>query len=277
MEPLWCIGGDRRMLYTVRALRENGRSVQTYGVPELDDAPLPERISLLVLPFPSFLGGTLRAQNAIDAEALVRRTGAGSAVFGGLFGQHRAAFEARGAEVIELYGSEPLTTENAVLTAEGAIGLAIAHSPFALHGAQCLVIGCGRIGKALAARLHALHTNVTVAARSAADLAYIEAGGMRAEKTGLYRHGLGDYRFVFNTVPATVLTREQLAAVSPDCLLLELASKPFGFSVADCRALGLHARSAPSLPASFAAASAGAAYADSILRALQARERNDFS
>ena len=195
---------------------------------------------------------------------------AGSAVHrgGGLFGERRSALEAVGAAVHDLYGTEPLTTANAVPTAEGAVALALEHSPVTLHGSRCLVIGFGRVGKVLAEKLRALNAEVTVAVRKDGDEALAEAMGLHTDRTGSYRHGLGQYDFLFNTVPAPTLSNAQLDLLAPDALLIELASKPGGFSP-EHRANCLNA---PGLPGKFAPKTAGTLYANSILRILESEE-----
>lgn len=149
-----------------------------------------------------------------------------------------------------------------MLTAEGAIALAVLHSPYRLHGAPCLVIGYGHIGRVLANKLHGLSARVTVAARRPSDRAMAEAFGLEADETGRYARGLS-YHFVFNTVPAPVLTQDQLAALLPGCLLLELASAPGGIPA--CTRMDVTRIDAPGLPGKFCPASAGAAYAAAIL------------
>ena len=147
-------------------------------------------------------------------------------------------------------------------TAEGAIALAVLHSPYRLHGAPCLVIGYGHIGRVLANKLHGLSARVTVAARRPSDRATAEALGLEADETGRYARGLA-YHFVFNTVPAPVLTQDQLAALLPGCLLVELASAPGGIPA--CTRTDVTRIDAPGLPGRFCPASAGAAYAAAIL------------
>lgn len=266
MDAFQVVGGDRRSLWAARRLRECGAAVQTFGVPTMPDAALPERFERLVLPFPSFSGRRLRGEGEITADMLSERVSAQTLVFGGLLDAVRGEFETRGATVFDLYGTEPLTTENAALTAEGAIEFAMSHSEYVLQGAPCLVIGCGRIGKALALRLKGLNAVVTVTARNPADLAFAAACGFATDQSGVYQHGLNRYRFLFNTVPASVLSAAQLAEISKECLLIELASAPFGFSEALCRELGLRAYRAAALPAACAPADAGRAYADAVLR-----------
>ena len=124
-----------------------------------------------------------------------------------------------------------------------------------LQGKTMGLIGYGRIGKALASRLHALHAHVTVSARKSADLAAIEAAGLRADMTGSYLHGLAQYDCVFNTAPAPVLRQEHLGALRADCRIIDLASGSGGLE-ADApprlhyiHALGLPGKEAPATAA----------------------------
>ncbi len=261
----WCLGGDERSFYAAQYLKSRGLRVCCFGVPGMENSPLLERLERVILPFPSFQGALLRGKSAIPVEELLCRLGAGSCVYGGLLSSHAEVIRAHGGKPIDLYGAEPLTTENAALTAEGAICLAIGNSPVSLQGASCLVIGFGRIGKLLAQKLCALGARVTVATRKEADRALAEALGCLSEETGAYRHGLGQFDFLFNTVPAPVLSRAQLETFSPRCLMMELASQPGGFSPEDCKELGLSYLPAPGLPGRFSPKTAGALYAGHIL------------
>ena len=271
MEELWLIGGDTRSRWTAETLEQNGYAVRTYGVLQRVDSPLPEKFGVLILPFPSLRGSLVRGTE-LPAEELLQRLDGKSRVYGVQLGSWKQRFESLGATVTDVYGSEPLTTENAVLTAEGAIELAMRKSEIALHGAKCLVIGYGRIGKVLAQKLYALQADVTVSARKAGDWALIEAMGMKSDMTGRYLHGLREFDFVFNTVPAPILSDAQLKQVSKDCILLELASAPFGCSAEVCRSLGLNYLLASGLPGLYAPKTAGSLYARCILRNLMEGE-----
>lgn len=268
----WVVCGDARSRYAGEYLRSRGEKVLAYGVKGLEQQPLPAVFRQLILPFPSFEGGKLRGPEPLPVEELLCRLNADSCVFGGLLGAHRESMEQRGAHVFDLYGSEPLSTRNAVLTAEAALCLAVENSPQALQNAHCLVIGYGRIGKILAHRLQALSARVTVAARKAADRALAEALGHSSQQCGLYPEGLAQYSYIFNTVPAEVLSRAQLSQIGADCLLVELASPPGGFSQSLCRELGLRCLPASGLPGRFSPAAAGRLYAQSILNLSQGEE-----
>jgi len=261
---LWFLGGDARSRYAAQYLSKQGYAVQTCGVPECTDAPLAEQLSYVILPFPSFDGYHIR-NSSLAAEELLQRTHEHTKLFGGLFGAWQEVFCARGATVYDLYGSEPLTTANAVPTAEGAICLAIENSEITLHGASCLVVGFGRCGKVLAERLQALHAHVTVGLRSAKDAAMAHAQGFRTDTTGLWHYELSDYDFVFNTVPTAVFSSEQLGQIRPDCLVMELSN---GGILSEHQRF-LHYLYAPALPGRFCPKSAGILYAKSILGILE--------
>ena len=121
----------------------------------------------------------------------------------------------------DYYAPEAVQVLNAAITAEGAVGEAIRASRRTLWDSDALVLGYGRLGRALAARLRALGCRVTVYARRPESRAWAEAEGCRSlEDPG---EGRG-YDFLFNTVPEPILER-----APEDCLCLELASKPGGF------------------------------------------------
>lgn len=268
----WVLGGDARSYWAARHLQAGGYKVCCFGVPGATDTPLPFYIERLILPFPSVQGALVRGHSAIPMEEVLQHVDMDSTVYGGRLGPWREALEHHGARVCDLYGTEPLTTANAIPTAEGAIQLAMDQAPITLHGSRCLVIGFGRIGKILARKLHGLSANVTVAARNPADLALAEAMGLQTDLTGRYLHGLKQYDFIFNTVPATVLQKEDLDKLNPDCLLLELASLPGGFSQEDCKERGISYLFAPGLPGRCAPKSAGAIYAQNVLDDLRKEE-----
>ena len=95
---------------------------------------------------------------------------------------------------------------NAVPTAEGAIQIAMEELPITIHGARALVIGYGRLGRALSQRLAGLGAKVSVAARKFADLAWAESCGYGIEHTGQLEGWLCCYDLVVNTVPARILS-----------------------------------------------------------------------
>lgn len=120
----------------------------------------------------------------------------------------------------DYYAREEVQIENAVLTAEGAMAAAMAASERSIWKSRVLILGYGRIGRALAQRLRAMGAEVTVYARRPESRSWAEAEGC-AVLSSLPGQAEG-YDFVFNTVPQPLL--EHL----PEGLCVELASAPGG-------------------------------------------------
>lgn len=276
-EKFAVIGGDRRLTALAQALTEDGFAVSTYAVEGFAGGDLEAALrgaSVAALPLPSFdAAGGLIAQSgarvrAADIAALLTP---GMRVFGGKLGSEAAILAGSGAAVIDYLGLEQLTAANAVPTAEGAIQIAMERLPVTIQGCCALVIGWGRIGKILARKLALLGADVTVSARRGADAAMIAALGMQDETTGRFCRGLSRYDLIVNTVPARVLGRELLASARPDCLIIDLASKPGGVDFDAAAQLGRETVQALSLPGRVAPVSAGRLLRDAILGYLEQR------
>ena len=72
---------------------------------------------------------------------------------------------------------------------------------------------------------------MTVAARRLEPLAWAGAMGLEGMLLGEAEGWQRGYDLVVNTVPAPVVTRRELEELRPDCLILDLASKPGGGGV----------------------------------------------
>ena len=65
-----------------------------------------------------------------------------------------------------------------------AIAIAMNELPVTIDGASIPVVGYGRIGKLLAAKLKSLGANVTASARRDDDIAWIKASGINSARDG---------------------------------------------------------------------------------------------
>ena len=161
--------------------------------------------------------------------------------------------EKRGWKLLRVLKDENYTQENAALTAEGALFTAVARMNRALRGSQCLVIGYGRIGKALTGLLRGMGAVVTVAARR--EESRREAGENSVSMQEMPQV-LPRMDVVFNTVPAPILGEKELRQVKPQCVLIDLASAPYGIDRDAAEALGLNAFLESGLPGRYCPLSA---------------------
>ena len=144
--------------------------------------------------------------------------------------------------------------------------------PDTLWESRCLVLGFGRVGKQLSLRLQRLGARVTVAVRKDADRALLEALGLAHDTVAKYRSPLGQYRAIFNTVPAPVFTPAQYDTIDPTCVLIDLASAPGGIDASQCLRRSLQFTHARGLPGKTAPATAGRLIAQTVARTLIEQE-----
>lgn len=129
--------------------------------------------------------------------------------------------------LIDYFNNEEVKYQNAFLTAEAAISLAISKSLFTLKDSACLIIGFGRIGKLISKLLSPYTNNITISARKAIDLALIDTLGFKTIETDKITN-ISKYDIIFNTVPHLVLNSDVLTTVKHESLIIDLASKPGG-------------------------------------------------
>ena len=228
---IWVAGGDPRQAALAALLADDGHSVHTYALeqgagtkcePSLDGA---DRADCVVLPLPAAgADGKLNTPLSADSHELPEVLDAlrpGQLVCAGMAGEGlKRMAEERDLVLRDYFAREELAVLNAIPTAEGAIQIAMEELPITLHDARVLVVGCGRLGKALAPRLRALGARVW----------------------------LCSYDLVFNTVPARILGVEELAALKEGALVIDLASRPGGVDMDAAAALGVRVIWALSLP-----------------------------
>lgn len=164
--------------------------------------------------------------------------------------------------IVDLWQDEQLVEDNAVLTAEGAIAAAMQAGSRAIRECWCLVIGWGRIGRALTEMLVGLGADVTVASRSTSGRNRAIARGARAMDTADMH--IGGFDVIFSTPPVRVLNDVILKKADRNVMILDLASAPFGVDLKSAWAMGLRAWREPGLPGRYCPESA----AEVILRAM---------
>jgi dipicolinate synthase subunit A len=278
------IGGDMRQAKLAELLDGDGHETAVFaldkmrlneGVRQCDTAkeairdakcvvlplPLQSREGMLASPLSAGLHTVREILSAVSPEQFVCAGRADAA--------SREAAATLGLELTDYFEREELAVLNAVAAAEGALRLMMEETAVTLWGARCLVIGFGRIGKLLSHRLRGLGARVAASARTPADLAWIRAYGYDALETGKLDGRLGEFDAIVNTVPARVVWDARLAELKPDCLCLDLASKPGGVDFAAASRLGVRAMWALSLPGEVAPVTCGEIIRDTIYNILR--------
>lgn len=267
------IGGDLRQLYMVEELSKYNSEVYAFGLPESKCEginvfccnSLEQSLSYsdnIILPLPlsrddstiiaPLFDGTILLDDIINivkgSNKLLLVGKASDIVIGKL--------KENSIPVIDYFENEQLNIQNAILTAEGALALAINETKFSLYGSKCLVTGYGRIAKILSKHLATMGAKVTVAARNPNDLNWAEISGYSIAKIDDISKET-DTDIIFNTVPARILNEKTISKLNKNCLIIELASEPYGTDFAACNTHKIRYINAASLPGKVAPKSAG--------------------
>lgn len=276
------LGGDRRERRVMQALLEAGHQVTAWG---WEEAALPEgaqaapdvsaalgEADAAILPVPPLHEDgrlhTLLPQPLYLSDRSFRHARPGLPVLAGMVTPHLTCIASQCC-LSGLLSREEMARPLADATAEGALAEAIRLSGGLLYGASALVIGYGRIGRALAWRLRALGLSTVVMNR----------GDQRADQAREHGFAVADWSqltaaaaeadFIFNTAPAQVLLRERLQWVKKDALIIDLASAPGGTDFSACAELGVKAVLAGGLPGRYAPELCGQVMAEVYQRELE--------
>ena len=288
-KSFYIAGGDLRSVYLAKSLIKEGHEVKVFA---LEGTNLPEnaeyiekieefeKAKTVILPLPCSDGeGFLKtafSKERIKLFEIVEHLQKGSVLMGGLLPEEIVSMaEKRGVSVCDYYFREEFAVRNAALTAEAAAATLMEMLTESISTVPVLVLGHGRIGRLLSAILKALDAKVTVAARRFSELAWIRSEGMTPLEFRLLDEEIGNFKVVFNTVPAPVLTKEKLVLMDRNALIIDLASEPCGTDFAAAEELGITAKKALGLPGKFAPKTAGEILKETVLNVLSEKEDSD--
>ena len=288
-KSFYIAGGDLRSVYLAKSLIKEGHEVKVFA---LEGTNLPEnaeyiekieefeKAKTVILPLPCSDGeGFLKtafSKERIKLSEIVEHLQKGSVLMGGLLPEEIVSMaEKRGVSVCDYYFREEFAVRNAALTAEAAAATLMEMLTESISTVPVLVLGHGRIGRLLSAILKALDAKVTVAARRFSELAWIRSEGMMPLEFRLLDEEIGNFKVVFNTVPAPVLTKEKLVLMDKNALIIDLASEPCGTDFAAAEELGITAKKALGLPGKFAPKTAGEILKETVLNVLSEKEDLD--
>lgn len=148
----------------------------------------------------------------------------------------------------DFFACEEVAVYNAIPTAEGAIATAVEESDITLFGSSVLVLGYGRVGKVLSNMLKGMGADVFSTYRTEQTAAFIKAFGIKGIPLYELKSRIGEFDFVFNTIPSEVLSRDVLKKANKKCLIIDLAQAPGGTDFNFARDLNIRALYCPGLP-----------------------------
>ena len=163
-------GGDERIARLASMLVEDGHGVRAWA---LEDAPLAEGVRecasadecisgahCVVLPMPltarrGFLNAPFSKRPRCLGEVFTAVRPGSLVCAGGVTAEARELAEECGARLADYGALESFRAVNSLATAEGAIGVLLRETPEVICGRSAVIIGAGRITRALSPRLAA--------------------------------------------------------------------------------------------------------------------------
>ena len=228
---------------------------------------------IVILPIPSFDENDM-IMGIIHADKLFSCLKSGTKLFAGKVSPiiTRLAKEYN----IKLYdysARDEFSIMNAVPTAEGAIITYIKAVHSTIASGEFIILGYGKVGKALAPRLKALGAKVCVAARSIKAISQAESDGCDVMDFAEFLESPPASSAVFNTVPSPVIT-DMTAYKMRDQIFIDLASRPGGATENAKKVLGNRYIHALSLPGKYFPDTAGKIIYKTISGILGEEERH---
>lgn len=267
------LGGDRRSLFLGEYMEKKGLSVFYYGFDNrncfdsLKEAT--ENTNCIILPLPFTKDKTTLNtplyKEKIKLSDIISQVNYSHLVFGGQLTEiFCRELSEQNTEYYDYFTFPELAVYNAVPTAEGVVKILIEELPDTIHNMNIAVTGFGKVGKEIAKTLKNLNADVTVIARSEKAKAECFSQGIKCISFDEI-NCKSEYSAVINTVPSLVLRERELETLPPGCVLIEVASTPYGIDFKSADKLGLKVIKAPSLPGKVAPKTAGEIIGKQIL------------
>lgn len=270
MKKFLVIGGDKRNLFLFDLLKQDF-DIDITGFNNID-YDLIQKADIVICPTPfskeNFLN-TPSLSSKLTVEQLLNYLNKNQIIFAGAVqNNHNALAEKLGLNIIDIIKIEELAVLNAIPTAEGAILNAMSLTNTTIHNSNTLVLGFGRIGKILSKLLFAMGSNVTVATDVHSEKATIFGYGYNHQFISTLDKNLNKYDLIFNTIPFPYLDKNLLGFINKDCIILDLASKPFGVDYDEAAKRNIKAVKLPGLPGIVAPKTAAIYIKNTILNVL---------
>ncbi len=279
------IGGDIRFSRVIERLCQDGYPVYAVArsccgnignavVCDLQTAMT--AANFVLLPIPALREGQMLnlSENPISEEVFCGYVRKGQTIFGGKLSENFCEkIREVGGYPLDYLTNESMTVQNAMITAEGAVSLAMQQRKETIFGSRCLIMGYGRIGKILSRYLHFMGASVTVCARKESDRTWAKLCGYDAISPSMLSEEVRSADILFNTVPHMIFDASVLQFVQRRCFIVDLASKPGGVDLKAAADYGLTAVQALSLPGKTAPISAGDILYQTVLSMISERSQ----
>ncbi len=272
------IGGDKRQLFVADYFRNIGKNVLTYGLSDSNNnneslSSAVSRSEAIILPLPLTKDGKTifslsQVKETVDDIAGILKSD--QLVFAGMLTNSSTNKLLKNTvKVFDYFRRDEVSILNSIPTVQGVLKTIFDNIDFTVHSSKCAVFGYGKTGKLTASTLKSLGADVTVCVRKYSDIAFANTNGIKGCLIKDFYSIANDFDIVVNTVPSLVINREILKMFKKSCLIIDVASAPYGTDFASAEEFEIKALQCPSLPGKIAPKTAGEIIAVGILNILK--------
>ena len=203
---------DRRLVYVQEHLSQKGYKTISFDEDKLNEI----EPSDIVILSPAFKWN----------ETLVDNMPSGITIFGGAISlAFEETFKNKNINYLNIMQNEDFVLKNASLTAEGMLCDLILNTPLSMNDQKILIIGSGRVAKAVGYLFYKLDLNFDFAMRNEKEYNLTKLFAKNCYLGEEYKNHLKDYDVVINTVPAVIFNQNDVKKFKNGCYVFELASK----------------------------------------------------
>lgn len=214
------VGNDHRQKELAKLLNKQHDTFYLGGSEDWEKAKSILKISdIIVFPLPFSRDNKTINNTHFEIDKTIEVLQKDTVIFAGGY-----KFDDTNRKSIDYNTDEEFTLKNAFYTAESAIALSIINTSSSLYDANILVLGNGRIGKALGILSKPFCKTLTISARKKEDFDYLEKHNFNSIHTEKIQD-LSEFDVIFNTIPASVLSKDTIKSIKKDALIIDLASK----------------------------------------------------
>ena len=147
-----------------------------------------------------------------------------SLVCGNLSDENLTIIKSKEIKHINLMSDEEFTIKNANLTAEGVLAIMLEKSPRSMFENNVLILGGGRIARALAVLFGKLGVKFAIVSYNEVKFPTYYIYTDKCYFKDSFKHDLKEYDIIVNTIPDLFFNEELVSMVEKDTLFIETAS-----------------------------------------------------
>lgn len=238
---------DKRNIALAALLKEHGKQVEEFSW----DKQIEKNSTCIFSPSKKF--STEMAENLLND--IVLYAGALSSEVVSILNNKNIIYH-------NLMLDEVFTIKNANLTCEGVLALILEHSDKSIYENNILILGGGRITKAMAVLLNRLGVKFAIVSFNKLKFPEYYLYSPKCYFGYLFVEDLNNFDIIVNTIPANIINKEVLAKIAPNTIFIETAS-------VNClnkeKVTNFNYIEAPGLPQKYSAKTAGKLMFENIL------------